>query len=164
MRRHASPEQQRDLMDGHVALASELGLPLVIHNREADAETLDALAPFDGTVILHCFSSPDLAPAAVERGYYVSFAGNVTYPNAADLRAAAARIPLDRLLAETDSPYLSPQPLRGTKNEPANVVHTLRALAEGRTTISAADAFELQVQRITLPMPASTASLSGSVW
>jgi TatD DNase family protein len=132
VRRHASPEQQRSLLDGHVALATELGLPLVIHNREADAETMEALERFAGTVILHCFSSADLAPAAAERGYYVSFAGNVTYPNAADLRTAAARIPLNRLLVETDSPYLSPQPLRGTQNEPANVVHTLRVLAEAR--------------------------------
>jgi TatD DNase family protein len=82
--------------------------------------------------VLHCFSSPDLASTAVERRYFVSFAGNVTYPNAAALRAAAATIPQDRILVETDSPYLAPQPVRGRSNEPANVVHTLRVLAEAR--------------------------------
>ena len=87
---------------------------------------------FAGTVILHCFSSPDLLPAALERGYYVSFAGNVTYPKAGELREAAAAIPRDRILVETDSPYLSPQPVRGRRNEPAHVVHTIAALAAVR--------------------------------
>ncbi len=131
VRRH-SPQQQRRLLERQLALADELALPVVVHNREADDETASALEAFGGTVILHCFSSPDLAPIAVERGYYVSFAGNATYPNAAGLRAAAATVPLDRILVETDSPYLSPQPVRGRPNEPANVVHTLRALAEAR--------------------------------
>ena len=83
VRRFATPEQQRRLFDAHLALADELELPVVIHNREADDETAAALAPFGGTVVLHCFSSPGLVEIAVERGYYVSFAGNVTYPNAA---------------------------------------------------------------------------------
>jgi TatD DNase family protein len=104
----------------------------VIHNREADDETASALETFRGTVILHCFSSPELVPVAVDRGYYVSFAGNATYPNAVRLREAATGIPRDRILVETDSPYLAPQPVRGAPNEPANVVHTLRALAEVR--------------------------------
>ena len=82
--------------------------------------------------MLHCFSSPELVPVAVERGYYVSFAGNATYPNAAALRSAAATIARDRILVETDSPYLAPQPLRGRPNEPANVVHTLHVLADAR--------------------------------
>jgi TatD DNase family protein len=132
VRRHATAEQQRRLLGEHLALASELGLPVVIHNREADAETAEALASFGGIVVLHCFSSPELAPTAVERRYYVSFAGNVTYPNASSLRAAAATISRDRILVETDSPYLAPQPLRGKRNEPANVVHTVRVLAEAR--------------------------------
>jgi TatD DNase family protein len=132
VRRFATPEQQRRLLDEHLALAEEFGLPVVIHNREADAETAAALAPFPGTVVLHCFSSPDFAPTAVERGYFVSFAGNVTYPAAASLRVAAAAIPQDRILVETDSPYLAPQPVRGRRNEPANVVHTIRVLAEAR--------------------------------
>lgn len=132
VRRSGTPAQQRRLLDDHLELAADLGLPVVIHNREADAETAEALAAFDGIVVLHCFSSPELAPTAVERGYYVSFAGNVTFPSADALRAAAATIPDDRLLVETDSPFLSPQPVRGSRNEPANLVHTLRALAEAR--------------------------------
>ena len=84
-----------------------------------------------GTVVLHCFSSTALLEPALERGWYVSFAGNVTYPKAPELRAAARLVPADRLLAETDSPYLAPQPVRGRANEPAFVMHTLAALAAG---------------------------------
>jgi TatD DNase family protein len=87
---------------------------------------------------MHCFSSAALLPVVLERGYYVSFAGNVTYPNASDLRLAATQVPADRLLAETDSPYLAPQPVRGRPNEPANVVHTLAALAAARGEDAAA--------------------------
>lgn len=124
--------RQRALLDEQLALADELGLPVVIHSREADADTAAALAPFAGTVVLHCFSAPALLDVALERGYYVSFAGNVTYPRAESLREAAALVPRERLLAETDSPYLAPQPVRGRRNEPANVVHTLEALARAR--------------------------------
>ncbi|HET8969222.1 MAG TPA: TatD family hydrolase [Gaiellaceae bacterium] len=133
VRRYATLEEQRRLLDVHLMLADELELPIVIHNREADDETASALAPIRGTVILHCFSSSELAPVAVERRYYVSFAGNATYPNADALRAAAASIAGDRILVETDSPYLAPQPVRGRPNEPANVVHTLHALADARS-------------------------------
>jgi TatD DNase family protein len=129
VRKHATLDEQHHLLAGHLELASELGLPVVIHNREADAETARALEGFGGTVVLHCFSSAELAPLAVERGYYISFAGNATYPNAGALRESAALVPHDRILVETDSPYLAPRPVRGTPNEPANVVHTLRALA-----------------------------------
>jgi TatD DNase family protein len=124
--------EQRVLFEAHLALADELGLPVVIHSRAASDETAAALAPFRGTVVLHCFSEPDLLEPALERGYYVSFAGNVTYPKAGLLRDASARIPADRILAETDSPYLSPQPVRGRPNEPANVMHTLSVLASAR--------------------------------
>lgn len=124
--------EQRVLLDQHLTLADELGLPVVIHCRAASAETAAALAPFRGTVVLHCFSEPELLETALERGYYLSFAGNVTYPKAAELRAIAARIPADRILAETDSPYLAPQPVRGRRNEPANVIHTLAVLAAER--------------------------------
>ncbi len=116
--------------------------PVVVHTRAADEHTLEALRGFAGTVILHCFSSPPLLDAALERRYYVSFAGNVTYPKAGDLRECAARVPADRILAETDSPYLAPQPLRGRPNEPAHVVHTVRALADARGE----DADELAAQ------------------
>jgi TatD DNase family protein len=128
-RDHAPRDRQRSLFEAQLRLAGELGLPAVIHTRAADEDTLAALAGFDGTVVLHCFSSPALLPTALERRWYVSFAGNVTYRNAYDLRAAARAVPDDRLLAETDAPYLSPEPRRGRPNEPANVVHTLAALA-----------------------------------
>jgi TatD DNase family protein len=127
-----SPGRQRAVFEAQLALAEEVGKPVVIHSREADEATVSALAPFRGTVVLHCFSSPGLLSAALERGYYVSFAGNVTYPRASELRAAAAQVPADRILAETDSPYLAPQPQRGRPNEPAFVVHTVAALADAR--------------------------------
>ena len=82
-------------------------------------------------MVLHCFSSAGLLTPALERGWYVSFAGNVTYPKAEELRRAAARVPADRLLAETDSPYLAPQAVRGKRNEPAYVVHTLAVARRG---------------------------------
>jgi TatD DNase family protein len=129
----APHDAQRRLFADQLALASDLDLPVVIHCRSAEMEVMSALSAFAGTVVLHCFSSPELLPAALERGYYVSFAGNVTYPKAGDLRAAAADIPADRILAETDSPYLAPQPLRGRANEPAYVVDTVAALAAARS-------------------------------
>jgi TatD DNase family protein len=132
VRRFATGEEQRRLFDAQLALADELGLPVVVHSREAEEETADALAPFWGTVVLHCFSSPRLLRVALDRGYYISFAGNATYPKAIDLREAATAVPSDRILVETDSPFLSPQPLRGRPNEPANIVHTVRALAAAR--------------------------------
>jgi TatD DNase family protein len=134
-RDYASHEAQQRLFDGQLALAEELGKPVVIHTRAADEDTLAALAGFGGTVVLHCFSSPALLEPALERGWYLSFAGNVTYPKAPELRDAARRVPADRLLAETDSPYLSPQPVRGHRNEPANVLYTLAALAQTRGEI-----------------------------
>jgi TatD DNase family protein len=128
----APREAQRALFDRQLEVAASSGLPVVIHTRDADADTAAALAPFPGTVILHCFSAPGLLQTAIERRYYVSFAGNVTYPKAVALREAAATVPADRILAETDSPFLSPQPLRGKRNEPANVLHTLAVLAQAR--------------------------------
>ena len=130
--RYATPGQQLRLLQAHMALADELDKPIVIHSRDAVAETASALAPFAGTVVLHCFSDPALLETALERGYYVSFAGNVTFPKADALRAAAARTPADRILVETDSPFLAPQPVRGRRNEPAFVLHTLHVLAEVR--------------------------------
>jgi TatD DNase family protein len=131
-RDYAPRDRQRSLFDRQLALAAEVGKTVVVHSRAAETETAAALEPFGGTVVLHCFSSPELLEPALERGYYVSFAGNVTYPKAEELRDAARRVPPDRLLAETDSPYLSPQPRRGRPNEPANVIHTVAALAEAR--------------------------------
>jgi TatD DNase family protein len=131
-RDYAPHDAQRQLFQAHLAIAEELGKAVVIHCRDADADVARALGDFEGTVVLHCFSSAGLLEPALERGYYVSFAGNVTYPNAVSLRDAARAVPSDRILAETDSPYLAPQPRRGRPNEPANVVHTVAALAEAR--------------------------------
>ncbi len=131
-RDYAPAAAQRELFTAQLELAAETGKPVVIHTRAADDDTLAALGDHPGTVVLHCFSSPALLDTALARRWYVSFAGNVTYKNAYDLRAAALAVPADRLLAETDSPYLSPQPVRGTRNEPANVRHTVAALAAAR--------------------------------
>jgi TatD DNase family protein len=131
-RDYAPRDRQRELFGRELELAAELAKPVVVHSRAAEEDTLAALASFPGTVILHCFSSPGLLEPALEHGWYVSFAGNVTYPKAPELRAAAARARADRILAETDSPYLAPQPVRGARNEPANVVHTVAELARAR--------------------------------
>jgi len=131
-RDYAPRDAQRALFDRQLELADELELPVVIHTRAADRDTAAALAGFRGTVVLHCFSSPHLLPVALERGYFVSFAGNVTYKNATDLRLAATEVPADRLLAETDCPYLAPEPRRGRPNEPAYVTYTVAALARAR--------------------------------
>jgi len=128
----APRDRQRKLFEAQLELAAELGKPVVIHTRDAETDTADVLAGFDGTVVMHCFSSPGLTDTVIERGYYVSFAGNVTYPKASDLRAAAAQVPAERILAETDSPYLAPQLRRGRPNEPANVVLTVAELAKAR--------------------------------
>ncbi len=131
-RDYAPHDRQRELFADELDLAGDLGLPVVVHSRAAAEETAAALAGFPGTVILHCFSTPELLPIALERGYYVSFAGNVTYGKAEELRIAARVTPADRILAETDCPYLAPEPLRGRPNEPANVMHTVAALAAAR--------------------------------
>jgi TatD DNase family protein len=129
-RDYAPHEAQQRLFEAQLALARELGKPVVIHTRSADDDTRARLLAHDGPVVLHCFSSPGLLDAALERRWYVSLAGNVTYKNAYDLRAAVRRVPVDRLLVETDSPFLAPQPVRGKRNEPAYVVHTYAGLAE----------------------------------
>jgi TatD DNase family protein len=139
-RDRAPRDRQAEVFRAHRTIAGELAKPLVVHTRAADEDTVAALGdlPEEVPVILHCFSSSELLAPALERGWYVSFAGNVTYPKAPELRWAAARVPADRLLAETDCPYLAPQPVRGRRNEPAYVVHTLETLAEarGETTAS----------------------------
>jgi len=144
-RDYAPHDDQRRLFAAELELAGELAKPVVIHTRAADEDTLAGLADFTGTVVLHCFSSPHMLPTALERGWYVSFAGNATYPKAVDLRLAATQVPADRILAETDSPYLAPQPVRGKRNEPANVVHTLAALAQARGEEQAE--LEAQIER-----------------
>jgi TatD DNase family protein len=133
-RDYAPRDRQIGVFRAQAELANRLGKPLVVHSRAADAETVAVLEalPREARIVLHCFSSLGLLGPALERGWYVSFAGNVTYPKAHDLRTAAAGVPGDRLLVETDSPYLAPQAVRGRRNEPAHVVHTLAAVAEAR--------------------------------
>jgi TatD DNase family protein len=131
-RDYAPHDAQQALFDAQLALARDVRKPVVIHTRAADDDTRDRLVRHDGTVILHCFSSPPLLDAALEHGWYVSFAGNVTYKNAYELRDSARRVPADRLLVETDSPHHAPQPVRGRRNEPAFVVHTYDLLSELR--------------------------------
>lgn len=141
--KHSTPEAQAQGFRNHIAAARETGLPLEIHTREADADTIRILedehakGPFPA--ILHCYTGgPELARRAVELGLYVSFTGVVTFKKSEALRAIANDVPLDRLLVETDAPYLAPEPYRGKLNEPAYVVHTAAALAEARG-ISAAE-------------------------
>jgi TatD DNase family protein len=130
-RDHAPRDDQRRAFEAQIDVARRTGLPLVIHTREAEEDTFASLRDrAEGlTVILHCFSAPGRLEEAVERGYLCSFAGNVTYPKATDLQAAARDVPDDLILVETDSPYLSPQPVRGKPNEPANVVETAEHIA-----------------------------------
>jgi TatD DNase family protein len=135
-RDYAPREDQLRAFEAQVALAKRLGLPLVIHTRAAEEDTFAVLREqADGvTVIMHCFSAPGRLEECVERGWLCSFAGNVTYPKATDLQAAARDVPDELLLVETDAPYLSPQPVRGKPNEPANVVQTAEYVAELRGT------------------------------
>jgi TatD DNase family protein len=138
----ADPENQRLAFSAQIGIAVETGLPLVIHLRdrqdseEAAVETfrmLDA-ASDELTVILHCFSVPDRVEDAVNRGWYCSFAGNVTYPANESLRVAVAKVPDELILVETDSPYLTPQSKRRERNEPAFVVETATLVASLRGT------------------------------
>jgi TatD DNase family protein len=133
-RDYAPHDRQLELFEAEARLAVECQKALIVHTRSADEETLRVLTglPGEAKVVLHCFSSLALLGPALDRGWFISFAGNVTYPKAAELRTAAARVPRERILAETDSPYLSPQAVRGQRNEPAFVMHTLTTLAEAR--------------------------------
>ncbi len=145
-RDYAPRDKQLWLFAAMLEVAAETGKPAVIHTRAADGDTLAALQGFDGRVVLHCFSSPHLLEPALERGWYVSFAGNATFPKAVDLRLAAREVPANRILAETDAPYLAPQPVRGKRNEPAYVMHTLAALAQARNE-DAQSELEQQIDR-----------------
>jgi TatD DNase family protein len=134
---YAPPDVAKRVFRAQIALARELALPLVIHAREADDDVAAILrdemgqGPF--AAVLHCFtSSRALAEAGLALGLYVSFSGVLTFKNSAELRALARDIPLDRLLVETDAPYLAPVPHRGRRNEPAFVVETARVLAEAK--------------------------------
>jgi len=126
--------EQSAAFEQQLQLACDLNLPVVIHNREADADCLAMLRNFSDRLpgcVMHCFGSgPAFAEQCLGLGFYVSFAGNVTYPKAQMLRDAAAVVPMDRLLVETDAPYLAPQPVRGKRCEPAHTVLTAQFLAE----------------------------------
>ena len=132
---HSPRSEQETSFRAHIRAARETGLPLIVHSRDADDETVAILreefidGPFTG--VIHCFTAgPALADAALELGFYISLAGIVTFNKADALREIAARVPLERLLVETDAPYLAPVPKRGKRNEPAFVVHTAEKLAE----------------------------------
>jgi TatD DNase family protein len=130
--RDRSPrEDQLRAFEAQLDLARRTALPVVIHTRAAEDDTFSLLAEQAAglTVILHCFSAPDRIEESVERGYICSFAGNVTYKSAEELQQAARTVPDELLLVETDAPYLTPVPLRGEPNEPANVTHTAELVA-----------------------------------
>jgi len=136
----AEPGNQRIAFAAQIEIARDLGLPIVIHVRDPqgkDDAVAEAFGMLDAAgdeleVILHCFSAPGWAERAIERRWYCSFAGNVTYPANQELREAAAKIPDDLILAETDAPYLTPQSRRRHRNQPAFVVETAELLAEVR--------------------------------
>ena len=134
-RDHAPRADQERAFRAQIELARESKKPLIIHTRAADDETIAMLDAHAGglRVILHCFSMPGrIDECLAHEDWWISFAGNVTYPKASELRRAATRVPADRLLVETDAPYLSPQIVRGKPNEPSNVVQTARALTSER--------------------------------
>jgi TatD DNase family protein len=130
----APPADQERAFAAQIALARETDKPLVIHSRAAESQTLAQLASeAQGvSVVMHCFSMPEQLAQCVQRGYAISFAGNVTYKSAAELAEAATRVPDELLLVETDAPYLSPQPVRKQRNQPAFVAHTAAFLAQLR--------------------------------
>lgn len=130
---------QREVFRKQLSAARVCGIPVIIHTRSADADTTAILREeYQGASaggIMHCFGgSLELALATIDLGFYISFSGNITFKKADDLRAIAIRVPLDRLLIETDCPYLTPVPFRGRRNEPARVVEVARCLAEIRGT------------------------------
>ena len=133
-RDYAPRADQERAFSAHMALARETGKPLVIHTRAAEDDTVSTLKQrAQGLeVVMHCFSMPDRLDECLAEGWWISFAGNVTYPKATDLADAAERVPDDRLLVETDAPYLTPQPVRKERNQPAFVTHTARFVAERR--------------------------------
>lgn len=133
-REGAPAADQARAFAAQIELARELSKPLVIHCRAAEREVLDQLAAeAEGvSVVMHCFSMPDRLQECLARGYAISFAGNVTYKNAADLAQAARLVPEERLLVETDAPYLTPQAVRRERNRPAFVTHTAQFIADLR--------------------------------
>ncbi|HEX6507785.1 MAG TPA: TatD family hydrolase [Chloroflexota bacterium] len=133
VRDEATRDTQRSVFAQQLAWARARELPVSVHNREADTDVLEILGKTPGPTVLHCFSgTPAIAVRAIREGYHLSFAGNTTFPKSESLREAAALVPDDRLLVETDSPVLAPQTARGRRNEPARVVETASLLASLR--------------------------------
>lgn len=133
----STPDAQHQSFRTHISAARETGLPLEIHTRDADRETIEVLesefakGPFPA--LLHCFTGGrDLAMKAIDLGLYISFSGIITFKKSNALREIASEIPLDKILVETDSPYLAPDPFRGKRNEPSYIIHTAQAIANLR--------------------------------
>jgi TatD DNase family protein len=131
---HSPRDVQREVFRRQLRIARELDLPVVIHSREADDDTStilgEELTRYEPSGVLHCFGGRlAMAQHAIELGFFISFAGNLTFKKAEDLREVARQLPLERLLIETDCPYLTPVPFRGRRNEPARVVETAQCLA-----------------------------------
>ena len=133
-RMHSPVEDQIRVLQTHIALSNETGKPMVVHVRDAWPDVLRVLDEGSAErVVIHCFSGDAaIARECAARGYWISFAGNVTYPKNEHLRQAAVAVDLDRIVVETDSPFLSPQKLRGSNNEPANVMLTIAEIARVR--------------------------------
>jgi TatD DNase family protein len=133
-RDYAPRADQERAFDDQIALAHELSKPLIIHTRAAEDDTIQWLTTkaLGLEVVMHCFSMPTRLDECLANGWWISFAGNVTYPKAQDLAEAATTTPLDRILVETDAPYLTPQVVRKERNRPAYVTHTARFIAERR--------------------------------
>jgi len=126
-------DRQKYFFERQIEIAKEIGLPVVVHSRSAERDTesiLEKYAPYENSGVLHCFGGDmQLMERCVDMGFYISFAGNITYPKADNLREVLKNVPLDRLLLETDSPFLSPQKVRGKPNKPSNIFHTLEFIA-----------------------------------
>lgn len=132
---HSPREVQRSVFVRQLRIARQMDLPVIIHSREADDDAIEMirqeLSGYERSGVLHCFGGGlQMARAAIDLGFYISFAGNLTFKKAEDLRDIARQLPLDRLLVETDCPYLTPVPFRGKRNEPARVVETAKYLAQ----------------------------------
>jgi len=154
-RLHSPPELQIKAFERQLDMAFELELPVIIHDRDAHGDLLRILKSrkrqYQG--VMHCFSGNyDLAMALIEMGFYISFPGTVTYKNALDIQGAASRIPLERLMVETDCPYLTPAPFRGKRNEPFYVKHTAEKIAQLR---------ELDFKQLEEATAANTTQLFG---
>lgn len=160
---HSPPETQREVFAAQLEIAKRTGKPVVIHTREAWRDTIDLLrAHGRGPGIFHCFGGAyEQAVEALDFGFLISFAGVLTFPKADGLREVAAKLPIERVLVETDSPYLAPAPHRGKRNEPAFVIETARMLAKVRQialedAVAATTANFVNLFQLRLPPPAGT--------